>query len=211
MSTNLSPESFFDFSDFDHREVFSGCKFVWEVLPNIESYIAGIFQSGKIRANYGKDIYLGEETEVEPGVYIKGPAIIGRSCHIGHAAYLRENVLIADNCVIGHGTEIKNSIFLPGSAAAHLNYVGDSILGNKVNVAAGALLPSFRLDGKPVIIKIDNQIYDTKLPKFGAVIGDGTKIGVNSVLNPGTLLGKNCAVYPLTSVRGYHPAESVIR
>lgn len=211
MQTNLSPKSFFDLEGFKHQSILADCEFVWEAIPKIRDYILSLFKEGKIKANFGKDIYLGEGTEVAPGVYIEGPAIIGQNCRLGHAAYLRENILIGDNCVLGHGVEIKNSIFLPGAIAAHLNYIGDSILGNKVNVAAGAVLANFRLDGKSISVKAEEQIYDTKLSKFGAAVGDGTKIGVNSVLNPGTLLGKNCAVYPLTSVRGYHHSESVIR
>lgn len=211
MGINLSPQSFFDMTGFPHREIFSTCQFVWEALPKIGIYISELFKSGKIKANYGEDIFLGEGTLVEPGAYIAGPAILGKNCRIGHAAYLRENILVGDNCVLGHGLEVKNSLFLPGAVAAHLNYVGDSILGREVNLSAGVILANFRLDKKSVSVRAGEKTYETKLLKFGAVVGDGGRVGVNSVLNPGTVLGKNCRVYPLTSVRGYHPAESVIR
>jgi len=211
MEINLSPETFFDLADFTHREVFAGCRFVWEVLPKLEFYISDLFEKGKITANCGEDVYLGEGTVVEPGAYIKGPAIIGKNCRIGHVAYLRENVLAGDNCVFGHGTEVKNSIFLPGAVVAHLNYIGDSILGKNVNVSAGAILANFRLDQETIKVRLGEKDLDTKLSKFGAAVGDSSRIGVNSVLNPGTLLGKKSLVYPLASVRGYHPQGSLIR
>lgn len=211
MQTDFSPKAFFDLESFEHQSLLAKCEFVWDAIPKIRDYILSLFKEGKIKANFGKDIYLGEGTEVAPGVYIEGPAIIGKNCRLGHAAYLRENIIIGDNCIIGHGTEVKNSVFLPSAVAAHLNYIGDSILGNSVNVAAGVILANFRLDQKSVQVKIEEKIHDTNLTKLGAIIGDSTKVGVNSVLNPGTLLGKNCHVYPLTNVRGYHAPESKIR
>ncbi|MDP3997991.1 MAG: DapH/DapD/GlmU-related protein [bacterium] len=211
MEVKFIPETFFDLSSFGHREIFSGCQSVWDAIPKIEQYILRLFKEGKVKSNCGEDVFLGEGTVVEPGAYIEGPAIIGKNCRIGHVALLRGNILTGDNCVFGHATEVKNSLFLSGTVVAHLNYVGDSILGNNVNLAAGAILANFRLDGKPVVVKIDNKIHDTKLVKFGAIIGDSSKIGANSVLNPGTVLGKNCLVYPSVSAKGYHPSGSVIK
>lgn len=211
MSTKLSGKSFFDLADLEYGDVFISCQFVWEVIPKIESCILDLFKSGKIKPNYGENIYVGEGTIIEPEVYIKGPALIGANCRLNHAAYLRENVLIGDNCLVGHATEVKNSIFLPGATAAHLNYIGDSIVGSNVNIASGTILANFRLDRQTIKIRLDDKVYETGLTKFGAIIGDGSQIGVNSALNPGTILGKNCRVYPLTSVRGYHKDESIIR
>lgn len=211
METNLSPKNFFDLSNFTHREIFADCQYVWEVVPRIEKYILDLFGKGKIRANCGENVYLGEGTVIEPGAYIQGPAIIGKNCRIGHVAYLRENILTGDNCYIGHSVEVKNSIFLSDVRVPHLSYVGDSVLGNGVNLGAGALLANFRLDAGTIKIRVGEEIFDSKLVKFGAVIGDGGRLGVNSALNPGTLLGKNCSVYPLISAKGYHPAESIIR
>lgn len=208
---DLLPDMFFDLKSFSHQEIFSGCQFVWEAIPKIEHYLRNLFETGKVKANYGKDIYLGEGTIVEPGAYIIGPAVIGRNCRIGHVAYLRENILTGDNCVLGHAGEIKNSLFLNDSIIAHLNYVGDSLIGAGVNVSAGAILANFRLDQKNVRAHVGEHIHETNLQKFGSIIGDGSRVGVNSVLNPGTILGKNCLVYPLMSVKGFHPAESTIR
>lgn len=211
MKTNLSPEVFFDLSNFTHRQIFAGCQFPWEAISRIEKYILELFAKGKVRPNCGENVYLGEGTEVEPGAYIKGPAILGKNCRVSHVAYLRENILAGDNCLFGHSSEVKNSLFLSDTKVAHLNYVGDSILGREVNLSGGSILANVRLDQKTVSIRVGEETYDTKLPKFGSVVGDLSQIGVNSVLNPGTLLGKNCVVYPLTSVKGFHPAGSVIR
>lgn len=211
MQTDFSPKSFFDLEGFEHQSLLVKCEFVWDLIPKIRGFILSLFEEGKIKANFGKDIYLGEGTEVAPGVYIEGPAIIGKNCRLGHASYLRENVLLSDNCIIGHATEVKNSIFLPGAIAAHLNYVGDSILGKNVNLAAGVILANFRFDGKPVTIKVGEKRQETKLVKLGSIIGDSSKIGANTVLNPGTIFGKNCIVYPATSISGYYESGSKVR
>lgn len=212
MEIKLTPEAFFDLSSFEHREIFSGCKDVWGAIPKIESYILNLFKSGKLRPNCGGDVYLGEGTVVEPGAYIEGPAILGRNCEVKHVAYLRENVILGDNCKIGHASEVKNSIFLPGATVAHLNYVGDSLLGRDVNLAAGVIVANFRLDQKPIKVRVGGEhTLETNLTKFGAVVGDGCRVGVNSILNPGTILGKNSSVYPLAGVKGYHPAGSIVR
>jgi len=156
-------------------------------------------------------VVIGEGTVIEEGALIKGPAIIGKNCVIGHGAYIRENVIIADNVTIGHASELKNSIVLPHTAVAHFNYIGDSVVGSHVNIGAGAKTANFRLDGKHVRVKVDEDAVDTGLAKFGAIIGDNCKIGINSVLNPGTMLGKGCLVYPLVSVIGAYGKDAIIR
>lgn len=210
-NTILQPMSFFDLSRVFFAEIFTEIDYVWEPLKEINNYIAGVFNTGKLKPNYGKDIFVGEGTTIEEGVLVKGPAIIGERCFVGHGAYLREGCLIADNVRIGHGTEIKNSILLSKATAAHLNYIGDSIIGRDVNMGGGAKTANFRLDGKAIRVKLGDEFFDTGLVKFGAIVGDGSKIGVNAVLNPGTILGKNCLVYPLTSVIGIHKEGSIIK
>lgn len=196
-------KKFFDLSKFSFADVFDNADNVWEALPRLGEYIK--------EKNKGKKIVIGRGTVVEDGALIKGPAIIGRNCLIAHGAYIRKNVIVGDNVHIGHGVEIKNSIVLPDTAIAHLNYVGDSIIGSNVNISAGAIIANFRLDGKTIRLKFGDKTIDTGLVKFGAVIGDNSKIGVNAVLNPGTVLGKNCLVYPLTSVLGIHKDGEIIK
>jgi NDP-sugar pyrophosphorylase family protein len=147
-------------------------------------------------------ISIGEGTIVEPGAYIRGPCIIGRNCHIRHAAYIRGNVLVGDRCVVGHATELKSCILLNHARAAHFAFVGDSILGNDVNLGAGVKCANLRLDETPVTVRFHNESISTGLRKLGSIIGDGCQIGCNTVLNPGTLLGKHAKCYPCINVSG---------
>jgi bifunctional N-acetylglucosamine-1-phosphate-uridyltransferase/glucosamine-1-phosphate-acetyltransferase GlmU-like protein len=158
------------------------------------------------------DISLGAGSVVEPGALIKGPTIIGNYCEIRQGAYLRGNCLVGDRCVVGHTTEMKHSVMLHGAKAGHFAYIGDSILGNRTNLGAGTKLANLKIVPTPVSVKVGEEIYDTGLRKFGAIIGDDTETGCNSVTNPGTLLGRRCLVYPGVSVRGrYYGDRSVIR
>ena len=158
------------------------------------------------------DIFIGPGTVVEPGALIKGPTIIGGYCEIRQGAYLRGNCLVGDRCVVGHTTEMKHSVMLHGAKAGHFAYIGDSILGNRTNLGAGTKLANLKIVPTQVSVKIDEKVYDTGLRKFGAIIGDDTETGCNSVTNPGTLLGRRCLVYPGISVRsGYYRNRSVIR
>lgn len=212
MEHRFAAEQFFDlpscpFSDLLRKEIS-----IWNVLPKLEEYIRRLFAEKKVVGNYkGRDdVYIGEGTFVHQTAEILGPAIIGKNCKILHAAYLRESCLLGDNVIVGHATEIKHTVMLNESVAAHLNYVGDSIVGNRVNIAGGAMLANFRLDRKPIIVKDGKDRIETGLEKFGAVIGDDSIIGVNAVLNPGTILGKKTLVYPLVLVSGTYSAGSMI-
>jgi len=158
------------------------------------------------------DIFVGPGSVVEPGALIKGPTIIGSYCEIRQGAYLRGHCLVGDRCVLGHTTEMKHSVMLDGAKAGHFAYIGDSILGNRTNLGAGTKLANLKITGTPVGIKINDKLYDTGLRKFGAIIGDYTETGCNSVTNPGTLLGRRCLVLPALSVKsGYYIDGSIIR
>lgn len=204
---------FFDSARSAFPPLFSEQRYVWEALPTLPEYIEEQFRSGALTPNYKNkaNVYIGEGTVVQEGVEIVGPAIIGKNCFIGHGAFLREYVLFADNVHIGHAVEVKHSIFLEYATAAHLNYVGNSIIGGRANISGGAILANYRLDKKNIYIKNKEEVIDTGMEKFGAVVGDGVTVGVNAVLNPGTILGKNTIVYPLTSVSGVHPEHSVLK
>lgn len=210
-NTLFLPNNFFDLTNVSFVDIFEEVDFVWEPIKEIEDYILSVFKLGKLKPNHGENCFIGEGTVIEEGVMIKGPAIIGKNCVIAHGAYIRENCILGDNVKIGHASEAKNSIILNSSTIAHFNYVGDSIIGGNVNLGGGAKTANFRLDGKSIQIKTDVEIIDTKLIKLGAIVGDNCKIGVNSVLNPGTILGKNCLVYPLTSVVGIKSEGTIIK
>ncbi len=217
MCTALSPEAFFSLTAFEHRCLFDGCEFVWEALSRLPSYLEQA-SLGKIQVKvpasatliFPEKISIGEGTLIEPGAFIQGPCIIGRNCQIRQGAYIRGGVILADHCVVGHVTELKNTIFLNHAAAAHFNYVGDSILGNQVNLGAGAKCANLRLDHSPVSIRTQGKKFVTGLKKLGAILGDGAQIGCNAVLNPGSFLGKNAGCYPLLSVHGYVPDGKII-
>jgi UDP-N-acetylglucosamine diphosphorylase / glucose-1-phosphate thymidylyltransferase / UDP-N-acetylgalactosamine diphosphorylase / glucosamine-1-phosphate N-acetyltransferase / galactosamine-1-phosphate N-acetyltransferase len=207
--TSFSIEKFFDLSSFEHRAVFAGCSYVWQVLERLEAYLLRQ-KLGKIHPSHQEYSYLvnpdmisiGEGTVVEPGAYIRGPCIIGRDCQIRQGAYIRGNVMIGDRCIVGHTTELKHAILLNHARAAHFAFVGDSVLGNDVNLGAGVKCANLRLDGSNVFIRYHQQSISTGLRKFGAIVGDGCQIGCNVVMNPGTLFGKHAKCYPCTNIGG---------
>jgi UDP-N-acetylglucosamine diphosphorylase / glucose-1-phosphate thymidylyltransferase / UDP-N-acetylgalactosamine diphosphorylase / glucosamine-1-phosphate N-acetyltransferase / galactosamine-1-phosphate N-acetyltransferase len=218
MPPQFSAAYFFDYKHFRHGSLFEKCTFVWEALSEIVPYLQSQ-TLGKIEVDIPKEAYLihpelitiGKGTIVEPGAYIHGPCIIGAKCSIRHGAYIRGNVITGDHCVIGHDTEIKNAILLDSSHAAHFAYVGDSILGNQVNLGAGTKFANLKLDNTPIIIRFENQTYATGLRKLGAIVGDNTQLGCNAVTNPGTLVGKNVHAYPCTNFGGFIPSDQTIR
>jgi NDP-sugar pyrophosphorylase family protein len=229
----LRPENFFDLEGFEFKAVFDGCEYVWDALKNVGrfalEYITSIDGNSQIRGTVMEGAYIedrdtvviGEGTFVEPGAYIIGPAIIGRNCQIRNGAYIRGDVIVGNNCIVGHASELKNCIMLDTAQCPHFAYVGDSILGRKVNLGAGTKLSnvpvlSFRDEetGKRPTIKItiNGKLYDTGLPKFGAVIGDGCQTGCNTVTNPGCLIGPNTLIYPNVSLKkGYYPGNRIIK
>ncbi|RMD54793.1 MAG: glucose-1-phosphate thymidylyltransferase, partial [Nitrospirae bacterium] len=170
---------------------------------------ASIIYEGAILLD--NNIYIGEGSVIEPGALIKGPVIIGNNTEVRQGAYIRGYSIVGDGCVVGHTTEMKNAIMLNGAKAGHFAYIGDSLLGNNVNLGAGTKLANFRFDGKDVILKIDGESYNTGLRKFGAILGDGVQIGCNTVTNPGAIIGKNSKVFPNTTVQpGFYPDSSKI-
>ena len=192
-------DKIFNLESFAHRKVFDGCTYPWEALLKLIQYLESQ-KLGKIECPIPDGVYLvnpeqisiGKGTVVEPGALIKGPCLIGRDCEIRHGAYIRGGVLTGDRCVIGHATEVKGSILLDDVHAAHFNYVGDSILGNRVNLGAGVKLANVRLDEREV---------KTGLKKLGAILGDETQIGCNAVTNPGTVMGKGSLGYPCMVIK----------
>jgi NDP-sugar pyrophosphorylase family protein len=159
-----------------------------------------------------ENVYLGPGTVVEPGALIKGPTIIGANCEIRQTAYMRGNCLVGDRCVVGHSTEMKHSVMLDDAKAGHFAYIGDSILGNRTNLGAGTKLANLKMISTSISVRVENNRYDTGLRKFGAIIGDDTETGCNSVTNPGTLLGRRCLVCPNVSVKsGFYKNRTLLK
>ena len=156
-------------------------------------------------------VYIAASARIEPTAFIQGPAYIGPDTEIRHGAYIRGFFIAGDDCVVGHDTEVKNTIFLNHVHAAHFAYVGDSILGNQVNLGAGVVCANLKLNRKTIAIHWNGERIDTTFQKFGAVIGDGSQIGCNSVTNPGALLGKDVFCYPCTNIGGIIPSRSIVK
>ncbi|MFQ5729838.1 MAG: UDP-N-acetylglucosamine diphosphorylase [Waddliaceae bacterium] len=214
----LQPSYFFELSSFKHKAIFDDCSFVWSALNNIGPYLEQ--QSlGKIEVDIPEGVHLsnpdrisiGKGTVLEPGAYIKGPCIIGENCSVRQGAYLRGKVVAGDDCVLGHDSEFKNALLLDGAHAAHFAYVGDTILGSRANLGAGAVCANLKLDNKPVIVFFEGQRIETGLRKFGVIMGDGSQTGCNSVTNPGSLLGKNVKSYPCVNFGGFVPSGQIVR
>lgn len=215
---NLTPQEFFDISSFSHKELFEGIEYVWEALGKISPYLKkqklGLKEiqiPQNVFLEHAEQISIGEGTVIEPGAFIRGPCIIGKNCVIRHGAYIRGDFIAGDSCVIGHDTEVKNTIFLNSAHAAHFAYLGDSILGNKTNLGAGVKCANLKLNNDQIIISIDEKKIKTGLRKFGAIIGDDTQIGCNTVTNPGTIMGKGVRCYPCMNVGGVIPSHHLVK
>lgn len=204
----LKPERFFDLKAFSHKKVFHMDLPVWESLKNLRSYLDSL-TLGHIECPIptnvtlvnAESISIGKGSVIEPGAYIEGPCVIGQNCQIRHGAYLRGYVLTGDRCVVGHSTEVKHAIFLNDSKAPHFNYVGDSILGNHVNIGAGVICANFRLDKGEVVVEVEGETYQTGIKKFGTILGDSSQLGCNTVINPGVLLRKKTFSRACTSIQ----------
>ena len=188
-------------------DLFNAVIYPWEIIPLIKSFIEEKLATN-IRSykQISPNVLVGDGVIIADSAKIEGPAIIGEGCEIRHGA-----VILGNGCVVGNSSEIKNSILMEKIQIPHFNYVGDSVLGNGVHLGAGAICSNLRSDKKSVVIKGKNFILDTGLKKLGAILGDGVEIGCGSVLCPGTVIGKNSMVYPLTLVRGIYPENSILK
>jgi UDP-N-acetylglucosamine diphosphorylase / glucose-1-phosphate thymidylyltransferase / UDP-N-acetylgalactosamine diphosphorylase / glucosamine-1-phosphate N-acetyltransferase / galactosamine-1-phosphate N-acetyltransferase len=212
----FKPDELFDLAQTEHAAIFAGCKYAWDALKKIEGYLAANLKPElrnlcEGRAYIGEKVFIGEGTVVEDGVMIRGPAFIGKNCQIRHNAYLRENVIIGDNCVIGNSSELKNSLLLNGAQAPHFNYIGDSILGHKTHLGAGVKISNVKLFPGNIEVDIDYEPFDTRLRKFGALLGDHAEVGCNAVLNPGSVIGRGAVIYPNVFWRGVLPANMIAK
>ena len=185
----------------------------WEVLPHISEFI---LELGKKlpKDEYkkiGEDVWIHKSAKVFESAYIHGPAIICKDAEVRHCAFIRGNAIVGEGAVIGNSTELKNVIIFNKCEVPHYNYVGDSILGYKAHMGAGSITSNIKSDRKLVVIKDGDEKIETGLKKIGAMLGDNVEVGCGSVLNPGTIIGKNTIIYPLSSVRGVIPENSIYK
>jgi len=215
----VAPSEFFDLGEWEHGELLAGADAVWEALGEaLKSYLAARSE-WRIECDLHPGVHLlsdriaiAEGCRIEPGAVIVGPAILGPGCTVRTGAYVRENVIAGAGALIGAHTEVKGSILLPGACAPHQNYVGDSILGRGVNLGAGTICSNLKNVPGLISLRIGSEVLATGLRKLGAVLGDGTKTGCNTVLNPGVLIGPGSVTYPNATLRsGLYPAGTLVK
>lgn len=195
------------------KKIFNGCEYPWEVLPKIKDFIIELGQTLSLEEynKIGENIWIAKSATVAPTAYINGPTIIGKDAEIRHCAFIRGNAIVGEGCVVGNSTELKNVILFNKVQVPHYNYVGDSILGYSSHMGAGSITSNVKSDKKLVVVKDGTEKIETGLKKFGAMLGDNVEVGCGSVLNPGTVIGKNSNIYPLSSVRGVVAENSIYK
>ena len=193
------------------KPYFEKAEYPWELLPQIKEIVKKALENGLPGYHLLKEgVLVGENVSIAETATIIPPAIIGANTEIRPGAYLRGNVIVGESCVLGNSSEFKNCILLYHCQAPHYNYVGDSILGNYAHMGAGSICSNLKSDGKNIVVHGDKE-YETGLRKIGGILADHADIGCGSVLNPGTVIGKNTQVYPLSMVRGVVPENSIYK
>jgi NDP-sugar pyrophosphorylase family protein len=209
----LTIEELYSLDETIAAELFRGKIYPWDVLPDIADFIVKLGE--KLPADKyekrGENIWIAKSATVFPSVYIKGPCIIDEDAEVRQCAFIRGKAIIGKGCVVGNSTELKNAVLFNKVQVPHYNYVGDSVLGFRSHMGAGSITSNVKSDKTLVVVKSADGNIETGLKKMGAMLGDHVEVGCNSVLNPGTVIGKNTNVYPLSCVRGYIPADSIFK
>ena len=206
-------ENMYDLNETIAAEIFEGKTYPWEVLPKISSFILelGATLSEDEYEKRGENVWVAKSAKVAPTAFINGPAIIGKDAEVRHCAFIRGNAIVGEGAVVGNSTELKNVILFNKVQVPHYNYVGDSVLGYKSHMGAGSITSNVKSDKKLVVVKAGEEKIETGMKKFGAMLGDEVEVGCGSVLNPGTVVGNHSNIYPLSSVRGFVPANSIYK
>ena len=203
--------------DLDHtlaKEYLSSFEFPWQSLKGISEEIIRIGKNLNKEEYIEKseNVWVHKTAKIFDSAYLGAPLIIGPNTEVRHCAFIRGSALIGANCVIGNSCELKNVIIFDNAQVPHYNYVGDSILGYKSHMGAGSITSNVKSDKTLVVVKnYDGEKYKTEIKKFGAILGDNVEVGCNSVLNPGTIVGRNTNIYPLSRVRGVIPSNSIYK
>ena len=194
-------------------DLFEGAQYPWEVLPKISAFILELGEKldPEEYEKRGENVWIARSAKVAPTAFINGPAIIGKEAEVRHCAFIRGNAIVGEGAVVGNSTELKNVVLFNKVQVPHYNYVGDSILGYRAHMGAGSITSNVKSDKTLVVVKDGKEEIPTGLKKFGAMLGDGVEVGCNSVLNPGTVVGKNAQIYPVSCVRGVLPESSIYK
>lgn len=209
----LKTHQLYDLSHTLAKELLEACEYPWLALPKIKEFVLAL---GKTLSTdeydlVGDDVWIAKSAKIAPSATICGPAIIGKNTELRTGAFIRGSVIVGCGCVVGNSCELKNAILFDSVQVPHFNYVGDSILGYKSHTGAGAITSNVKSDKTLVTVKTEDGVIETGLKKFGAMLGDFVEVGCNSVLNPGTVIGRNTNIYPLSSVRGTIPPDSIYK
>ena len=207
--------SILDLYDLEHTQAkgyLLRFQYPWEALSGLKAFIEELGEGlGEDYVELSPKVWAHKTANVAPTACIQPPCIIGEGTEVRHCAYIRGSALIGKNCVVGNSTELKNVILFDSVQVPHYNYVGDSILGFKAHMGAGSITSNVKSDKTLVVVKDGVEKVETRLKKVGAMLGDGVEIGCNSVLNPGTVIGRNASVYPLSCVRGTVEESSIYK
>ncbi|MCR4618071.1 MAG: UDP-N-acetylglucosamine pyrophosphorylase [Lachnospiraceae bacterium] len=209
---NITVKELYDLNETIAAPLLENAKYPWEVLPQISAFIKelGAKLPEELFEKKGEDIWVAKSAKIAPTACLNGPLIIDEDAEVRHCAFIRGNAIVGKGAVVGNSTELKNVILFNMVQVPHYNYVGDSILGYKSHMGAGSITSNVKSDKKLVIVKGEEK-YETGLKKFGAMLGDHVEVGCGSILNPGSVIGRNVNIYPLSSVRGVIPADSIYK
>lgn len=213
MYEQLMSGSLLDYNQTIAKPLFESVTYPWEALDGLKEFILRLGETlPKDRFDrIEDDVWVAKTAKIFPSAYLNGPLIICDNAEIRHCAFIRGAAIVGENCVVGNSTELKGSILFNNVQVPHYNYVGDSILGYKAHTGAGTITSNLKSDKSMVTVAIDGEKLETNRKKLGAVIGDNTEVGCNSVLNPGTVIGRNSMIYPLSMVRGFVPENSIYK
>ena len=195
------------------KDIFEGVTYPWEVLPKISDFIVKLGETlpADEYDKVGENIWIAKSVSIAATATLNGPLIIDEDTEVRPGAFIRGNAIVGEGAVVGNSTELKNVILFNKVQVPHYNYVGDSILGYKSHMGAGSITSNVKSDKKLVVVKAGDEKIETGLKKFGAMLGDEVEVGCGSVLNPGTVIGSHSNIYPLSSVRGFVPGNSIYK
>ncbi|MBQ1437818.1 MAG: UDP-N-acetylglucosamine pyrophosphorylase [Ruminococcus sp.] len=209
----LLAKNLFDYSKTIAKPLLESVEFPWEALPKISEFIIELGKTldPEVFEQKGENIWVAKSAKIFPTAYLGGPLIICEDAEVRHCAFIRGSAIVGKGAVVGNSTELKNSILFDCVQTPHYNYIGDSILGYKAHTGAGTITSNLKSDKSLVTVLCDGEKLDTNIKKFGAMLGDYVEVGCNSVLNPGSVIGRNTSIYPLSFVRGYVPQDSIYK
>ena len=211
--TQATIKELYDLNETIAAELFDGITYPWEALPKIGEFIKKLGETlpEETYEKRGENVWVAKSAKVFSSAYINGPAIIDEDAEVRHCAFVRGNAIVGKGAVVGNSTELKNVVLFNKVQVPHYNYVGDSILGYKAHMGAGSITSNVKSDKTLVVVKACDEQVETGLKKFGAMLGDNVEVGCNSVLNPGTVVGRCSNIYPTSCVRGFIPADSIYK